>query len=729
MAKNPFKANQNVVNKPKRNAFDLSFTNNLTFNFGELIPVMCVETLPGDSFNFDSAMALRFMPLSFPIQTKCRAHVHFFYQRAKNLWDGFDDWINGNDKLMSKPLVPPYLNLAQGYGNGDNLRTGSLGDYLGLPTSLFNYKLDNRNFSYIAPVGPAGEKEGYVLNPPLKTDKLPSVSPVLGEPFDYSATTLNNDLITHPSQYSVPVYSSVSTSNSAGNVLQALGWVVNNPPKYSNFRVSITIESKNLLRFSRDSCVIVIYDRNSGKYLSQSVPKFTDFRDADQDSSLLIEFDVDSIGASNDIVILMFGVYRANRLSVLPPVCRVYTFNSAIPDSVDKGENPLTDERYYKISALPFRCYESIYNAFYRDSRNNPMYIGSDVCYNKFLPTNAGGKDNHIYDIYHRNWELDQFTSSVSSPQQGVAPLVGISSLGDVTFSHDGQEYTFSTETASDADTITKVNVTENVPNAVARAIVNTVTSGISINDFRNVNAYQRWLETNIRRGLKAKDQALARWGVAPSDAILDMPEFIGGFSVDVDVNQVTNMAQTEAAPLGDIAGQMTAFGGSKHKISHFCDQHGYIMAIVSVVPTPVYSGLLHKMFLRENALDYFSPEFANLGLQPVLYKELCPLLCKHGSTTAANPDENKVFGYQRPWYDYIYKNDECHGLFRTSMNQFIFARNFTEAPSLNAEFLSVYQSQLNDIFAVKSSHNILGQIRFNITAKRPIPSVSIPKL
>ena len=80
MAKNPFSPSNNVVKKPNRNAFDLSFTNHVTGSIGTLIPVLCKEVLPGDTFKIDSALGLRFMPLAFPIQSKCRAHIHFFYQ-------------------------------------------------------------------------------------------------------------------------------------------------------------------------------------------------------------------------------------------------------------------------------------------------------------------------------------------------------------------------------------------------------------------------------------------------------------------------------------------------------------------------------------------------------------------------------------------------------------------------------------------------------------------------
>ncbi|UPW41706.1 major capsid protein [Peromfec virus RodF8_14] len=379
--------------------------------------------------------------------------------------------------------------------------------------------------------------------------------------------------------------------------------------------------------------------------------------------------------------------------------------------------------RRNRINALPFRAYESIYNSFYRDARNNPLIINGEAEYNKYIVSDEGGLDSTERIIYKRNWENDPFTTAVTSPQQGTAPLVGISSTGDVSFqsSEDGKTYTFSSETAEDADTITKINVTSNVPNDVSRSILDVVTQGISINDFRNVNALQRWLETNIRRGLKIKDQTKARWGVDIKESLLDMPEFIGGYSVDIDINQVSQTSETEVSPLGSYAGQATGFGGSKHDISTYCDQHGYIIGIVSVVPEPLYDQLLPKHYFKSSPLDYFSPEFGQIGMQPIYNKEIAPLSME-GSGDA-------VFGYQRPWYDYLYHCNELHGLFRTNLRNFVLARNFNNGVRLNESFTTIDHTSLNNIFSVDNSDKILGQIRFQVTASRPIPSTSVPSL
>lgn len=139
MSKNPFKPGNSFVNTPKRNNFDLSFTNHLTFNVGQLIPCGCWPVLPGDHFRITSAMGLRFMPLVFPVQCKMKAYVHFFYQRNKNLWKNFNDFICYNDK----DLVHPYIKDQTVSGK---IHTGTIYDYMGLPTVSYTKRRYSTNF-------------------------------------------------------------------------------------------------------------------------------------------------------------------------------------------------------------------------------------------------------------------------------------------------------------------------------------------------------------------------------------------------------------------------------------------------------------------------------------------------------------------------------------------------------------------------------------------------------
>lgn len=166
--------------------------------------------------------------------------------------------------------------------------------------------------------------------------------------------------------------------------------------------------------------------------------------------------------------------------------------------------------------------------------------------------------------------------------------------------------------------------------------------------------------------------------------------------------------------------------GETDSDISCFCDEESIVIGLLSVVPMPVYTQVLPKHFLYRERLDSFNPEFDQIGYQPIKMSELCPV-----QQYLVNPAGlEKVFGYQRPWYEYVQKLDTAHGLFRTQLRNFLMNRVFSQPPVLGVDFTTVDASQVNDVFSVtETTDKILGQIHFDITAKLPISRVVVPKL
>ena len=391
-----------------------------------------------------------------------------------------------------------------------------------------------------------------------------------------------------------------------------------------------------------------------------------------------------------------------------------------------------------KISALPFRAYESIYNAFYRNQFNDPFILNGQKEFNHFITTDEGGEDSTLYDFFNRNWEMDFLTSAKQSPVDGdITPLVGVTSTGNFTFQNaDGTTYTVTPVIGEDGNTLTGIDTVEGTPenNTGVRRLTDLISVGISINDFRNVNALQRWLETNLRRGYRYKDQLMSHFGVDAKFDVLDMPEFIGGMSEPVIVNQINQSVDQTGDPsglgdfskvLGSYAGQASVLAQSNHDVSKYCDEHGFIIGILSITPVPNYSQLLPKQFVKDSVLDFYFPEFGHVGNQPIPYREVCPL-----QSFAAGDPLTDVFGYQRAWYDYLASVDEVHGDFRTSLDGFLINRIFDTRPELGREFIQVDESEISNPFSVtEDGDKILGQVYFEVTAQRPIPKYGIPRL
>lgn len=740
----PFGKNGGPVNKVPRNTFDLSFMNHFTTKFGLLTPVLCKEVIPGDSFKIDTQFGLRFMPTAFPVQTPINAYVHYFYVRNRNLWKDWPDFI-GKTK---DGLVPPYIDFSPGPGEDvvkDMFRTCGLADYLGVPTTLVgDYgSSDIRPISsgyFYHRVNSTTVRGGSTLSLPFSelTDGVYSAF------FPSGANAVND--------FGEPSRMSVASTIHNSSLFKLFGTLYDTcqTPNPVTFRVPVP--KANFI--DPDSIRLTFADVSKD---SSGIYAGTAYRLGTYQGSGQIDFPNDVCSGSYTFVAspddphweLTFNSISSNSrifvgvtFAVLEsyevlqgqlPASNFGDADTSLPS--DWISNPGAVNPFHAqstngvpISALPFRAYESIYNAFYRDERNNPFLIDGQKEYNRFIPNNNGGPDGEGYPLRFRNWEQDFLTTAVPTPQQGDAPLVGISSTGVMSIEdpESGQIYHVQAKTADDADTIVGMDVTENLPKPVLRSLVNYASSGISINDFRNVNAFQRWLETNIRRGFKYRDQIKSHYNVDISYQELDMPEFIGGAHCQITPATVDQTASMDGDPLGSYAGQLYGFGKSNNSVNKYFDEHGFVIGILSIVPSPIYSQLLPKFYLKRDPLDYYFPEFGHIGLQPITNAEVSPV-----QTAQVGQNPAKVtFGYQRAHYDYLQSTDEVHGLFRTDFRDFVLNRTFDNAPVLSPSFTVVDPDQLNEVFTITDySDKILGQISFDIRAKRPIPQYGVPRL
>ena len=732
--KNIFSERNTFVQKPNRNTFDLSFQNNLTMEFGKLYPVFCKEVIPGDSFRIKPTFALRTLPMHFPVQTRMQVNLHFFYVRNRNLWKNWPNFIgnlptpdaNGIDQLD----VPPFL-------SKPTFDSRSLGDYLGIPTTLYGGIGSNLLSAQTFSTFKNGDKEVPILR---IADGFCTAYCGYGPPLDnFLAGTpypFEQQLRTPYSMIPIPLCKSCH--------LDISKLISNSPTKPNKCEGYLCLDSGKLIKIDDTSSVMSADVPTSGIFDLTLDSRAVSFVKNNPGSyALLLRF-WSSKGEDVGSVRLAYHGYDYLSLNI----------GNYIPfTSSDLSNGPIEYSQLSKrpfdqsihINALPFRAYESIYNAFYRNQLNDPLLNGAGCpVYNEYLLNTQGGDDQFNYKLHYRNWELDFLTSAVQSPQQGIAPLVGVSMNGTFTFANkheDGSVDYFSAHAniedngkitgfqLSDKQSVSPNSTLDNVPDSVKQGTIYNLNqlalAGISINDFRNVNSLQRWLETNIRRGYRYRDQLMSHFGVEAKYEELDMPEFLGGMSEPIYINSISETSQADGGTLGDYAGQGSVMASSEHSIEHYCDEHGFIMGILSISPVPNYSQLLPKMFIKSNYLDYFFPEFGHIGLQPIDYREVCPL-----QAAQEDVDLTKVFGYQRPWYDYIASVDEVHGEFRTDLRNFLCNRQFSTIPRLNHDFLKVDPAQLNDIFSVTdTTDKVLGQIYFDVSAKRPIPRMGIPRL
>lgn len=810
MANGAFDTTLDVNNEIKVNNFDWSHANNLTTQIGRVTPVFCELVPAHGSVRINPRFGLQFMPMVFPIQTRLRARMMFFKYPLRALWDGYRDFV-GN---FREDLEEPYLDLNTVTRLNAMVKTGSLGDYLGLPTTLFG------KYGTTISVDTTGHIFGLKGNQFNGSDQMRYVS---GIPID-SVSNLNTFLNLTPTPFhasseriswTVPSPGSASASDTVNIVpyISASG-IAGSDSITANSRLEFDIPwkrignptSADLAAFS-NGAVAGFAAEGAAYTLMNFIQATFKVVDGNRFVTLLFSFPESMYGSTTDNYSFMavLNLYSAfgRRISGNSTAwglqatslgraflgisdgeqtngftVRVSDFDLAgsgaqaryyltadKPVDLTLGSSPYYNsnsankDKQIKISAYAFRAYEGIYNAYIRDNRNNPYYVNGQVQYNKWIPSYDGGADQNIYELRYANWEKDFLTTAVQSPQQGTAPLVGITTYTETVettsddgtpvtrelsrialVDEDGKKYQVSFD--SDFEGLKGVSYVE-LDNEVKlrqpRNLIDVVTSGISINDLRNVNAYQKFLELNMRKGYSYRDIIEGRFNVKVRYDELLMPEFFGGFSRDIEMHSISQTvdqdldgSQTYAKALGSQSGIAGVRGDSGRALECFCDEESIVMGIMIVTPLPVYTQLLPKHFTYRGLLDHYQPEFNHIGFQPILYKEVCPL-----QAYSDGPDTlNDVFGYNRPWYEYVQKYDQAHGLFRTNLSNFLMHRVFNEKPQLAQSFLVIDPKQVTDVFAVTKADDgtdltdkIYGQIWFDCTAKLPISRVAIPRL
>lgn len=116
--------------RPGRSVFDLSYEKKLTCDMGQLIPILCDEMVPGDTFKVANQVVIRMQPLVAPMMHEVNVYVHYFFVPYRLLWEDWEEFITGGVDGESALTVPRWTPTV---GGND---IGTLWDYFGLPVDI-----------------------------------------------------------------------------------------------------------------------------------------------------------------------------------------------------------------------------------------------------------------------------------------------------------------------------------------------------------------------------------------------------------------------------------------------------------------------------------------------------------------------------------------------------------------------------------------------------------------
>ena len=371
------------------------------------------------------------------------------------------------------------------------------------------------------------------------------------------------------------------------------------------------------------------------------------------------------------------------------------------------------------INMLPFAAYQSIYNEYYRDQNliapiNYKLIDGDNET--------SWARVRELTNLRKRAWEHDYFTASLPFAQKGAAvdiPLGEIS--GDVLVKTSG-----ATTTLTGTTNITVPAGLPTPPYAPNQLYAETDGLDLqptTINDLRRAFRLQEWLEKNARGGTRYIENILTHFGVKSSDKRLQRPEYITGVKTPVVISEIVNTTgqvnqpgQDQGLPQGNMAGHGMSVSSGRSG-SYYCEEHGYIIGIMSVMPKTAYQQGIPKTFLKNDTLDYFWPSFANIGEQPVQQNEI------YAYTT----NSNNTFGYVPRYAEYKFMPSRVAGEFRTTLDYWHLGRKFATEPSLNAAFIDCDATKR--IFAVNTpgQDSLYCHVLNKIKAIRPMPKFGTP--
>lgn len=424
------------------------------------------------------------------------------------------------------------------------------------------------------------------------------------------------------------------------------------------------------------------------------------------------------------------------------------------------------------VSALPFRAYALIMNEWFRsENLTDPLNIPVDDA--TVQGVNTG---NYVSDVakggkpFVANKFRDYFTSCLPSPQKGPDVTIQTAQLGNapvIPMSSDIDAGKFSAgmhwrniggvvpyESSNDclslalphgtpaAGGVVSANSVVGfydgstgsttgaggnfVPSNLYAQFDNTV-SVATINQLRTAFQIQKFYERSARGGSRYIETLKAHFGVTSPDARLQRPEYLGGNRIPVSINQVVQNSGTVSGstPLGD-TGAMSLTTDVHSDFTKSFVEHGFVIGVMVARYDHTYQQGIERFWSRKSMFDYYWPEFANIGEQAVLNKEIY---------AQGNAQDDEVFGYQEAWADYRYKPSRVSGEMRSSYAQSLdvwhLADDYSTRPSLSDSWIHEDPTTINRVLAV--SDNLANQFFCDIYVQnystRNMPLYSIPGL
>lgn len=121
-------------NKPRRNAFNLSFSVKTTMEMGKLYPICIQEMVPGDTFKLGNEVVINLQPMNAPAYINLNWYCYAFFVPYRVLWDKWEEFITKGQDGDTTIELPKFER--NQYITDSAFRYNTLWDYFGFPVGV-----------------------------------------------------------------------------------------------------------------------------------------------------------------------------------------------------------------------------------------------------------------------------------------------------------------------------------------------------------------------------------------------------------------------------------------------------------------------------------------------------------------------------------------------------------------------------------------------------------------
>ena len=245
----------------------------------------------------------------------------------------------------------------------------------------------------------------------------------------------------------------------------------------------------------------------------------------------------------------------------------------------------------------------------------------------------------------------------------------------------------------------------------VQKIMGSSVSSRLSILALRQAEALQKWKEIAQSGRQDYQTQMQKHFNVTPSDSMSHHCKYLGGWTSNIDINEVVNTTLLDDTSQADIHGKGVGVG--KGSIDFDAKEHGILIGVYHCIPLLDYGiESIHKFNMKSHYTDYAIPEFDSVGMQQLSPYELV--------TDIMPPDEFPILGWVPRYADYKTSFDEVHGAFNDSLQYWVarltpdYLKSYFTAVKakygsnqITYEFFKVNPSILDNLFGVNAEGSV----------------------